>query len=109
MSLLIECPKIDGRFELLPRLRYTALVEVDYWTERAMQADSAEEIVTLMRECMDEFEKENLTDYRIEGYIFLTHELLNGGAEHDGMVRRMMHEERVHRWVLDDGFYDELI
>lgn len=109
MSVLIECPKIDERFELLPGLRYTALVEVDYWTERAMQAGSAEEIITLMRGCMDEFEKEDLTDYRIEGYIFLTHELLNGGAEHDGMVRRMMHEERVHRWILDDGFYEELI
>lgn len=97
MSTLIECPEVDERFELLPGLRYTALVEVDYWTERAM------------RGCMDEFEKEDLTDYRIEGYIFLTQELLNGGAEHDGMVRRMMHEERVHRWVLDDGFYEELI
>ena len=47
MSTLIECPEVDERFELLPGLRYTALVEVDYVQARAMQANSAEEIITL--------------------------------------------------------------
>lgn len=112
MSVLIECPKLEGRdglyAVLMPERRYTALVEVDRWLENAMQADSAEEIITQMRGFMDEVQKDDPMDYCIEGYVFLTHELLNGGADHGGFVRRMMHEKRVRSWVMDDGFSDLL-
>ena len=96
--------------ELLPGLRYTAVARVGHCGEfRLAQANDPKEILQSLRGMLETArvrEMQEYGEYDVEGWIFFTEHLLDGGVSlaGDACVHRLWHEQYTFYWTPDDGF-----
>ena len=113
----LEQKWFDG-CELLPTLRYTAVVRVGWRCGgqfEVAQADDAAVVLELMHGMLEqgrERQAQEQGEFDVEGWIFYTQHCLEGGAflgGGDPCIQRLWHEVQRYESIADDAFAELLI